>query len=86
MKRTILMISMSGMLFLSGLSVAFAQNMPSAKKDSVNADKAAKPVFYNAAAEEEAPKSDSGMNYALIGGAVVVIGAAGYFLMKKKKN
>jgi LPXTG-motif cell wall-anchored protein len=80
MKKAILMISMSGMLFLSGL----AQTQPAAKKDSVNADKAAKPVFYNAAAEEETPKS-SGPNYALIGGAVVVLGAAGYFLMKKKK-
>ena len=86
MKRTILRISMAGMLFLSGLGFAVAQDMPSAKKDSVNADKAAKPVFYDAAAEEKAPQSGSGMNYALIGGAVVVVGAAGYFLMKKKKN
>jgi len=80
MKKVILMISMAGMLFLSGL----AQTQPAAKKDSVNADKAAKPVFYNAA-EEETPKS-SGPNYALIGGAVVVLGAAGFFLMKKKKK
>jgi LPXTG-motif cell wall-anchored protein len=80
MKKVILMISMSGLLFLS----SFAQTQPAAKKDSVNADKAAKPVFYNAAAEEETSKS-SGPNYALIGGAVVVLGAAGYFLMKKKK-
>jgi len=85
MKKTILMISMTGMLFLSGLSLVVAQNQPAAKKDSVNADKAAKPVFYDAAAEEQAPKSNSGLTYALIGGAVVVLGAAGYFMMKKKK-
>jgi len=85
MKKAILMISMAVMLFVGGLSLAVAQDEPSAKKDSVNADKAAKPVFYDAAAQEEAPKS-SGTTYALIGGAVVVIGAAGYFMMKKKKN
>jgi len=85
MKRTILMISMAGILFLSGLSLAVAQDMPSATKDSVNADKAAKPVFYDAAATEEAPKSST-TTYVLTAGAVVVIGAAGYFMMKKKKN
>ena len=85
MKKAILLISMAVMLFVSGLSLAVAQDQPSAKKDSVNADKAAKPVFYDAAAQEEAPKS-SGTTYALIAGAVVVIGAAGYFMMKKKKN
>ena len=86
MKKTILLFSMAGMLFLSGLSLSLAQNLPSAKKDSVNADKAAKPVFYNAAADEEAPKSSSGSTYILIAGAVVVIAVGGYFLMKKKKN
>jgi LPXTG-motif cell wall-anchored protein len=85
MKRTIQMISMTGILFLSGLSLTIAQTQPAAKKDSVNADKAAKPVFYNAAAEEETSKSSPMGNYALIGGAIVVLGAAGYFLMKKKK-
>ena len=85
MKKTILMISIAGMLFLCCLTLAVAQNQPAAKKDSVNADKAAKPVFYNAA-EEESPKSGAGSTYLLIGGAIVVIGTAGYFLMKKKKN
>ena len=85
MKKTILMISMAGMLFLSGLSFAVAQDQPSATKDSVNADKAAKPVFYDAAAEE-APKSTSTTTYILVVGAVVLVGAGGYFMMKKKKN
>jgi LPXTG-motif cell wall-anchored protein len=86
MKKAILMISMAGMLFLSGLTLAVGQDAPKAKKDTINADKAAKPVFYDAAAEEESSKGGSGTTYALIGGAVVVLGAAGYFLMKKKKN
>lgn len=86
MKKTILMISMAGMLFLSGLSMAVGQDVPKPKKDTINADKAAKPVFYDAAAEEESSKGGSGSTYALIGGAVLVLGAAGYFLMKKKKN
>jgi hypothetical protein len=85
MKKTIRMISMAGMLFLGGLSLVVAQTQPAAKKDSVNADKAAKPVFYNAAAEEETTKGCCGTTYVLIGGAVVVLGAAGYFMMKKKK-
>jgi LPXTG-motif cell wall-anchored protein len=84
MKRTILKVSMAGMLFLSSLCLAVAQDQSSASKDSVNADKAAKPVFYDAAADE-APKSNT-TTYVLIAGAVVVIGAAGYFLTKKKKN
>jgi hypothetical protein len=76
MKKAILMISVAVMLFMGGLGLAVAQDQPSAKKDSVNADKAAKPVFYDAAAQEEAPKS-SNSTYLLIGGAVVVLGAAG---------
>ncbi|MCX6228719.1 MAG: LPXTG cell wall anchor domain-containing protein [Bacteroidia bacterium] len=83
MKKSILMFTMTGVLFLGSLGLALAQ--PATKKDSVNADKAAKPVFYNAAAEEEKPKSEGGSNIALIGGAVVVLGAAIYFLTKKKK-
>ena len=85
MKKTILMISMTGMLFLGGLSMAVAQDQPSATKDSVNADKAAKPVFYDAAANEEAPKN-SNTTYMLIAGAVVLVAAGGFFMMKKKKN
>ena len=85
MKRTILRISMAGILFLSGLSLAVAQDQPSATKDSVNADQAAKPQFYDAAATEEAPKNST-TTYILIGGAIVLVGAGGYFMMKKKKN
>ena len=85
MKRTILMISMTGMLFLSGLSFVVAQDQPSATKDSVNADKAAKPVFYDAAAAEEAPKNST-TTYVLVAGAIVLVAVGGYFMMKKKKN
>ena len=85
MKKTILMFCMAGILFLGSLGLAFAQATPVAKKDSVNADKAAKPVFYDAAAEEKTPNGCGTTTYVLIAGAVVVIGAAGYFLMKKKK-
>lgn len=85
MKKAILMISMVVVFFLSGLTMVIAQDQPSAKKDSVNADQAAKPVFYDAATQEEAPKSSTS-TYLMIVGAVVVLGAAGYFLTKKKKN
>jgi LPXTG-motif cell wall-anchored protein len=85
MKKTILKVSMAGMLFLGSLCMVVAQDMPSAKKDSVNADKAAKPVFYDAAAQEEAPKNSSS-DYLLIGGAVVLVVGVGFYLMKKKKK
>jgi len=85
MKKAILKVTMAGMLFLSSLCLVIAQDMPSAKKDSVNADKAAKPVFYDAAAQDEAPKGGSSSTMMIIVGAVVVVGAAGFFLMKKKK-
>ena len=85
MKKAILKISMAGMLFLGSLCMVVAQDMPSAKKDSVNADKAAKPVFYDAAAQEEAPKNSTA-DYVLIGGAVVLVVAVGFYLMKKKKK
>lgn len=86
MKRVMLMISMAGMLLVGGLNSVVAQDdMPSAAKDSVNADQAAKPQFYDAEEQKEAPKSD-GTTYAMIAGAVVVLGAAGYFLTRKKKN
>jgi LPXTG-motif cell wall-anchored protein len=85
MKKTILRVSMAGMLFLGSLCMVVAQDMPSAKKDSVNADKAAKPVFYDAAAQEEAPKNSTS-DYALIGGAVVLVVGVGFYLMKKKKK
>lgn len=85
MKKVILMMSMTGMLFLSGLSLAVAQDQPSATKDSVNADKAAKPVFYDAAAAEEAPKNST-TTYVLVASAIVLVAAGGYFMMKKKKN
>ena len=85
MKKAILKVSMAGMLFLASLCMVVAQDMPSAKKDSVNADKAAKPVFYDAAAQEEAPKNST-TDYLLIGGAVVLVGAVGFFLMKKNKK
>ena len=52
MKKTILVFSMAGILFLGSLGLALAQTQPAAKKDSVNADKAAKPVFYDAVADE----------------------------------
>jgi len=85
MKKTILMFCMAGILFLGSLGLALAQATPAAKKDSVNADKAAKPVFYDAAAEEPASKGSGSTTYVLIAGAVVVIGAAAYFMTKKKK-
>ena len=57
-----------------------------AGRDKGNADKAAKPQFYDAAATEEAPNSNSAATYVLIAGAIVLVGAGGYFMMRKKKN
>ena len=58
MKKSILMFSMASLLLVGGLNVAFAQEQPKPKKDTVNIDTDAKPTFYYA--EDEASKSKRG--------------------------
>lgn len=84
MKKSILVFSMASLLLAGGLNTAVSQDQPKPKKDTVNIDTDAKPTFYYA--EEE--KQDSKSNTATIGiiaGAVIIVGAVAFFLLKKKK-
>jgi LPXTG-motif cell wall-anchored protein len=87
MKKSILVFSMTSLLLLSGMNLTVAQEQPKPKKDTVNMDTDAKPTFYYAVEDDKskAKGMSSAVKIGIIAGAVVIIGAAGYFLMKKKK-
>jgi hypothetical protein len=88
MKRTILTITLSALLALSGITLALAQEQPKPVKDTVNIDTDAKPTFYYAVEDEKtgAGKEKSPViTIVIIAGAVIVVGAAAFFLLKKKK-
>ena len=88
MKKSLLVLSLSVLIFSSGLNMAIAQEQPEPKKDTVNMDTDAKPTFYYAVEDEkEASGSEKGSasTILIIAGVVVVAGAAGFFLLKKKK-
>jgi LPXTG-motif cell wall-anchored protein len=88
MKKSVLVFSMTVLLFLSGFNMAIAQEQPAPKKDTVNMDTDAKPEFYYAIEDEESmegPGKGISTAVVIIIGAVVVVGAAAFFLLKKKK-
>ena len=89
MKKTILVISLTLLFALCGLTTSFSQDQPKPQKDTVNIDTDAKPTTYYDIEDEGASASDkekgSGGTIAIILGAVVVVGAVAYFLLKKKK-
>jgi LPXTG-motif cell wall-anchored protein len=83
MKKSILVLSITMLLIFSGLKVVIGQEQPKPKKDTVNMDTNAKPTFYYPV-EDSKSKSHIG-TIAIIAGVVIVAGAAGFFLLKKKK-
>jgi LPXTG-motif cell wall-anchored protein len=87
MKKSVLVFSMTLLLFVGGLNVAVGQEQPKPKKDTVNMDTDAKPTFYYPVEDEKGAakgKSSAG-TIGIIAGAVIIVGAAGFFLLKKKK-
>jgi hypothetical protein len=84
MKKSILVFSMASLLLAGGLKAGLAQEQPKPKKDTVNIDTDAKPTFYYA--EDEASKSKSKFPTIPVVGGVVVLLAAGAFLVMKKKK
>jgi LPXTG-motif cell wall-anchored protein len=91
MKKTLMIISLSATLVLSGLSFVSAQEQPKPQKDTVNMDTQAKPTFYYATEDEKTALEkgkgkSSASTIAIIAGAVVIVGAAAFFLLKKKKQ
>ena len=84
MKKTIIRLTLAVAMLLNIAGLSLAQK-PKADKDTVNADKAAKPVFYQAAEEENSSKG--GSSYTIIGIAVGIIIAGGVaFMLRKKKK
>jgi len=90
MKKTILILSLAGVLMTINSGLAISQEKPAPKKDTVNLDTDAKPKFYYAVEDEKQGATDkesggSGALVAIIAGVVVVLGAGAFFVMKKKK-
>ena len=83
MKKSVLVFSMTLLLFITGLTVAAGQDQPKPKKDTVNMDTNAKPTYYYPV--EDAKSKSPVVTIAIIAGAVIVVGGAGFFLLKKKK-
>ena len=81
MKKSIIRLALAFVLMLNIAGVALAQQAK-AQKDTVNADKAAKPVFYQAAEEE----TKSGSNMVLYIAVGVVLGAGVIVMLRKKKK
>ena len=82
MKKSILRLALAIVLVLNIAAFALAQT-PKAEKDTVNADKAAKPVFYEAAEEGKTDEGCSPIVYVV--GAVIVVAGVALILRKKKK-
>lgn len=82
MKKSIFRLALALVLMLNIAMISMAQT-PKAEKDTVNADKAAKPVFYQAAEEESA---QSGVNPLVYVAAGVVVAAGAFLLLRKKKK
>ena len=84
MKKSILVFSMTLLLILSGLTVAAGQEQPKPKKDTVNMDTNAKPTFYYPVEDDKKGKGPI-VTIAIVAGAVIVVGAGAFFVLKKKK-
>lgn len=86
MKKSILVISLAFVLAIG----AFAQEQPKPVKDTVNMDTNAKPETYYAVEDDKVDakpegKKQSTLYITIIAGAIIVVGAAGFLLLKKKK-
>lgn len=82
MKNTIIRLALAVGLMLNIAGLSLAQT-PKADKDTINADKAAKPVFYDAA-EEESSKGGVPTTVYFVAAVVVAVGVV--FLLRKKKK
>lgn len=88
MKKAILTLSLAVLFAVCGLTTSYGQDQPAPQKDTVNIDTDAKPTtYYDIEDNSSAPGKEKGSSgtVAIIIGAVVVVGAVAYFLLKKKK-
>jgi LPXTG-motif cell wall-anchored protein len=84
MKKSIIRLALAVIMLLNIVGFALAQK-PKADKDTINADKAAKPVFYQASEDEDSSKGGSTSTIIGIAVGVIVAGGVVYLLRKKKK-
>ncbi len=90
MKKFLLVLLLGVIIVFNGLNLVKAQEQPKPKKDTVNMDTDAKPTFYYPVEDEKAgSKSGSGIGSSSViiisASVIVVAGALGFFLIKKKK-
>jgi len=86
MKRSVLVFSMTALLFAAGMNTLSAQEEPQPKKDTVNMDTEAKPQFYYPVEDEASGPEKGGFPVIPVVAGVVVLGAIGaFFVLKKKK-
>jgi LPXTG-motif cell wall-anchored protein len=83
MKKSILVFSMVSLLLAGGLKSGLAQDQPKPKKDTVNIDTDAKPTFYYA--EDEAKSKSKFPTIPVVGGVVVLLAAGAFLVLRKKK-
>jgi hypothetical protein len=84
MKKSVLVFLMTMLLLLGGLNMIVGQEQPKPKKDTVNMDTNAKPTYYYPVEDNKKGKSPV-TTVAIVVGAVVVVGAVGFLLLKKKR-
>lgn len=88
MKKVLLTLSLATLFAFSGFTPSFSQEQPKPQKDTVNIDTDAKPSTYydiEDDASASGKEKGSGGTIGIIIGAVVVVGAVAFFLLKKKK-
>lgn len=87
MKKSVLVFSMAALLLISVMNMVNAQEQPKPKKDTVNMDTEAKPTFYYATEDDKSAPKGKGIfgTITMIAGAVVIVGAIAFVLLKKKK-
>jgi hypothetical protein len=83
MKKSILVFSIASLLLTGAIKTGLAQDQPKPKKDTVNIDTDAKPTFYYA--EDEAKPKSKFPVVPVVGGVVVLLAAGAFLVLRKKK-
>lgn len=84
MKKTVLVFLMTMLLIISGLNIAFGQEAPKPKKDTINMDTNAKPTYYYPV--EDTKGKSPVVTIVIIAGAIIIVGGVAFFLLKRKKE